>query len=223
MVSDEKHLYHDIVNNNVFEFFANSFLVECSIYNEKMGEVDYAVSSPFRKAEFDCMTIHSGDKGFYKMTTYSNQNFLSNIKANHTELSNRGLSVCNTKIVDNILYTQTIKGTPLTDILIDAYKTRYEQNVYKIYDKIYDEIKQSSEESCTLNNIFNSSEDLYLEQLDNNDKLLMNGFIDMIHKNCFIDTSGIFTWIDQEWCFNNIPASLYYIRILLNCIWLIHG
>ena len=129
MVSDEKHLYHDIVNNNVFEFFANSFLVECSIYNEKMGEVDYAVSSPFRKAEFDCMTIHSGDKGFYKMTTYSNQNFLSNIKANHTELSNRGLSVCNTKIVDNILYTQTIKGTPLTDILIDAYKTRYDQNV----------------------------------------------------------------------------------------------
>lgn len=207
MVSDEELLYHDIVNNNVFEFFANSFLVECSIYNEKMGEVDYAVSSPFRKAEFDCMTIHSGDKGFYKMTTYSNQNFLSNIKANHTELSNRGLSVCNTKIVDNILYTQTIKGTPLTDILIDAYKTRYEQNVYKIYDKIYDEIKQSSEESYTLNNIFNSSEDLYLEQLDNNDRLLMNGFIDMIHKNCFIDTSGTFPWIDQEWCFNNIPAS----------------
>lgn len=50
MISDEKHLYNDIVDNNVFEFFANSFLVECSISNTELGEIDYAVSSPFRNA-----------------------------------------------------------------------------------------------------------------------------------------------------------------------------
>ena len=30
LIADEKALYKDIINNNVFEFFANSFLVECS-------------------------------------------------------------------------------------------------------------------------------------------------------------------------------------------------
>lgn len=29
----------------------------------------------------------------------------------------------------------------------------------------------------------------------------------MIHKNCFVDKEGNYIWIDQEWCFNDIPAS----------------
>ena len=41
---------------------------------------------------------------------------------------------------------------------------------------------------------------------------MLNAYIDMIHKNCFIDEEGKFKWIDQEWCVKNIPASylLYY-------------
>ena len=29
----------------------------------------------------------------------------------------------------------------------------------------------------------------------------------MVHKNCFVDNDNNYIWIDQEWCFNNIPAS----------------
>ena len=72
---------------------------------------------------------------------------------------------------------------------------------------MYDEIKKSSDSSDTLNSIFNSSNELTLDALDKNDKLLAKGFVDMIHKNCFVDKDDNYVWIDQEWCFDNIPAS----------------
>lgn len=207
MISDEKHLYNDIVDNNVFEFFANSFLVECSISNTELGEIDYAVSSPFRNAQFDIITTHSKKRGFCKTATHKSIELLHTINDNHKELASRGLHVCKTSLENDTLISETINGTPLTQLLINAYKTRNVDNVYKIFDKIFDEIKKSSDTSNILNDIFNNTNELTLINLDDNDKILANGFIDMVHKNCFVDNDNNYVWIDQEWCFNNIPAS----------------
>ena len=207
MVSDEKRLYNDISDNNVFEFFANSFLVECSINNNKLGEVDYAVSSPFRDAEFNIITTHSCKNGFCKTATDKSIDLLHTIDSNHKTLALRGLHTCKTNINGNTLTTETITGKSLTQLLLDAFKSRVKDNVYHILDKLYDEIKKSSDSSDTLNSIFNSSNELTLDALDKNDKLLAKGFVDMIHKNCFVDKDDNYVWIDQEWCFDNIPAS----------------
>ena len=212
MISDEEHIYNDLIENNVFEFFANSFLVECSINNNELGTIDYAVSSPFRNSEFNIITTHSYKEGFCKTATDKSVNLLYTIDANHKALSLRDLHTCKTNINGNTLTSETITGTSLTQLLIDAYKTGVSDNIYNILDKLYDEIKKSSDSSEKLNSIFNNTKELTLDALDKNDKILANGFIDMIHKNCFVDNNGNYIWIDQEWCFNNIPASyiLYY-------------
>ena len=210
LIADETHIYKDIVDNNVFEFFANSFLVECSINNTEIGMIDYAVSSPFRKSEFDIITTHSSDNRFYKTATPNSTALLHNIEANHKALALRGLSVCNTHVENNILFMDTINGTPLTNILINAYKSKDINNVYKIYDKIYDNIKRSSESSDIINDLFNNitnSDKPVIEHLDTDDKILAYGFIDMIHKNCIVDSHDNYIWIDQEWCINDVPAS----------------
>lgn len=207
MISDEEHIYNDLIENNVFEFFANSFLVECSINNNELGTIDYAVSSPFRNSEFNIITTHSYKNGFCKTATDKSVNLLYTIDANHKALSLRDLHTCKTNINGNTLTSETITGTSLTQLLIDAYKTGVADNVYHILDSLYDEIKKSSDSSEKLNSIFNSTKELTLDALDKNDKILANGFIDMIHKNCFVDNNGNYIWIDQEWCFNNIPAS----------------
>jgi 2-polyprenyl-3-methyl-5-hydroxy-6-metoxy-1,4-benzoquinol methylase len=207
MIADETHLYNDLVENNVFEFFANSFLVECSVNNNQLGEINYAVSSPFRNSKFDIITTHSTKNGFCKIATDNSLNFLHIIDNNHKAIASKGLNICKTTVNDNILSSETITGTPLTQLIINAYKTKCKDNVYDILDKIYEEIKKSSSSSDILNDVFNRTDELTLETLDNNDKILANGFIDMIHKNCFVDSTGNYIWIDQEWCFNNIPAS----------------
>lgn len=207
MISDEEHIYNDLIENNVFEFFANSFLVECSINNNELGTIDYAVSSPFRNSEFNIITTHSDKEGFCKTATDKSVNLLYTIEANHKALSLRDLHTCKTNINGNTLTSETITCTSLTQLLIDAYKTGVADNVYHILDKLYDEIKKSSDSSEKLNSIFNSTKELTLDALDKSDKILANGFIDMIHRNCFVDNNGNYIWIDQEWCFNNIPAS----------------
>ena len=53
----------------------------------------------------------------------------------------------------------------------------------------------------------------FIKQLTkSNDKILKKIYIDMIHKNCFVQENGDYIWIDQEWCLDDIPASfgLYY-------------
>ena len=139
-------------------------------------------------------------------------------------LDKRGLLVSETNIKENIMHTKEITGTPLTEILLRKYADKNENEVYKIFDKIYEEIIRSSEESNKLNPIFNSSDEMSLSALASDDKILKNIYIDMIHKNCFVQENGDYIWIDQEWCLNDIPASfgLYYniIELYSSNLWI---
>lgn len=224
MVSDEEHIYGDLIDNDVFEFFANSFMVECCAGNEDIGEIQYAVSSPFRNKEYNMITVYSKNDGFYKIADSDSVNALKSTDNNHKMLDKRGLLVSETNIKGNVMYTKEISGTPLTEILLREYADKNENEVYKIFDKIYEEIIRSSEESDKLNPIFNSSDEMHLSVLESNDKILKKIYIDMIHKNCFVQENGDYVWIDQEWCLDDIPASfgLYYniIELYASNMWI---
>ena len=212
MISDEEHIYGDLVDNDVFEFFANSFMVECSADDENIGQIQYAVSSPFRNKEYNMITVYSRDKGYYKIADSNSINALKATDNNHKILQKKGILVSETNIKENVMYTRDIPGTSLTEVLLKEYADKNENKVYKIFDKIYQDIIRSSEESDRLNPIFNSSAEMKLSALGTDDKILKNIYVDMIHKNCFVQGNGDYIWIDQEWCLNDIPASfgLYY-------------
>lgn len=212
MTIDEESIFSDIVENDMFEFFANSFLVECSDKGTDLGEVIYATCSPFRKKEYSMMTILSSKDGFHKIAIeQESEAALKNIYNNHNELKNMGIGISEVSLNGNILDMTTVKGMPLTHILIDTYKNGKIEEVYKILGFIYDEIKRSSKGTTYLNEVL-CSYGLNEKNLDVDDKILENAFIDMIHKNCFVDENGGFVWIDQEWCINGVPASyvLFY-------------
>lgn len=212
LIANEKNLYSDIIDNNVFEFFANSFLIECSSTNVcEDNKPLFITTTPFRKKEYQLTTIYSDKQGYSKTASEHSLSMLYNIKENHKLLKNNGINICNITINGNCLTSEYIKGISLTQLLLDAYSSNNSEEIYKLWDKIYSEIKTSSNESESLNDIFNSDPALILSSLDGNDKILKYGFIDMIHKNCFFN-NGKFIWIDQEWCLNNIPASfiLFY-------------
>ena len=212
MISDEEHIYGDLVDNDVFEFFANSFMVECSADDENIGQIQYAVSSPFRNKEYNMITVYSRDKGYYKIADSNSINALKATDNNHKILQKKGILVSETNIKENVMYTREIPGTSLTEVLQKEYADKNENKVYKIFDKIYQDIIRSSEESDRLNPIFNSSAEMKLSALGTDDKILKNIYVDMIHKNCLVQENGDYIWIDQEWCLNDIPASfgLYY-------------
>ncbi len=212
LIADEANIYSDLIDNGVFEFFANSFLVECSL--KALASDDrtlFVATTSFRKKEYQLTTVYSAQKGYRKIADNNSQPMLYNIKNNHDLLRSNGIHISGITINENYLTSEYIKGISLTELLLNTYKSRDLNKIYGLWDKIYEEIKKSSNESTSLSDIFNSNSALVLTSLGNDDKILESGFIDMIHKNCFVDNDA-FIWIDQEWCLNNIPASfiLFY-------------
>lgn len=212
LIADEANIYSDLIDNGVFEFFANSFLVECSL--KALASDDrtlFVATTSFRKKEYQLTTVYSEQKGYRKIADNNSQPMLYNIKNNHDLLRSNGIHISGITINENYLTSEYIKGISLTELLLNTYKSRDLNKIYGLWDKIYEEIKKSSNESASLSDIFNSNSALVLTSLGNDDKILESGFIDMIHKNCFVDNDA-FIWIDQEWCLNNIPASfiLFY-------------
>lgn len=227
LVADESNIYADVIENGVFEFFSNSFLVECALTDIMSDDKTlFVATTSFRKKEYRLTTVYSDQNGYRKIAGNDSQTMLYNIKDNHDLLRSNGIHISDITVNKNYLTSEYIKGISLTELLLNTYKSHDLKKIYGLWDRIYDEIKRSSKEADTLSNIFNSNSALTLSPLSDNDKLLASGFIDMIHKNCFVDNDN-FIWIDQEWCLNNIPASfilfyniceLYIANIWINSI-----
>lgn len=211
-IACETNIYSDVIENDVFEFFSNSFLVECSMNDsDSHDNILFAAATPFRKKEYQLTTVYSKKNGYCKLANKNSTPFLYNIKNNHDLLKERGLNISDVSIYNDHLTSEYVNGISLTQQLLNTYKSNNIKKIYDLWDKIYTEIKSSSDTSLLLNDIFNSNESFCISDLDDNDKILKLGFIDMVHKNCFINDNK-FIWIDQEWCLHDIPASfiLFY-------------
>lgn len=207
MIADETLIYKDIIKNNVFPFFSNSFFVECAVNkNDHVGYTKYIVSSPLRKKEYRINTVLNED-GFFKYAEKASENQLYNIENIYNNLIKSGINIAHIKKDKLSLSIETITGTSLTSEFIKLYETKDIDSIISLWKRLYCELKSSSPSTVPEKNILITNgltDNFYLNK---NDKLLEYGYIDMIHKNCFVNNDK-FTWIDQEWAINGLPASL---------------
>lgn len=207
MIADETLIYKDIIKNNVFPFFSNSFFVECAVNkNDHVGYTKYIVSSPLRKKEYRINTVLKED-GFFKYAEKASENQLYNIENIYNNLIKSGINIAHIKKDKLSLSIETITGTSLTSEFIKLYEAKDIDSIISLWKRLYCELKSSSPSTVPEKNILITNgltDNFYLNK---NDKLLEYGYIDMIHKNCFVNNDK-FTWIDQEWAINGLPASL---------------
>lgn len=207
MIADETLIYKDIIKNNVFPFFSNSFFVECAVNkNDHVGYTKYIVSSPLRKKEYRINTVLNED-GFFKYAEKASENQLYNIENIYNNLIKSGINIAHIKKDKLSLSIETITGTSLTSEFIKLYEAKDIDSIISLWKRLYFELKSSSPSTVSEKNILITNgltDNFYLNK---NDKLLEYGYIDMIHKNCFVNNDK-FTWIDQEWAINGLPASL---------------
>lgn len=207
MIADETLIYKDIIKNNVFPFFSNSFFVECAVNkNDHVGYTKYIVSSPLRKKEYRINTVLNED-GFFKYAEKASENQLYNIENIYNNLIKSGINIAHIKKDKLSLSIETITGTSLTSEFIKLYEAKDIDSIISLWKRLYCELKSSSPSTVSEKNILITNgltDNFYLNK---NDKLLEYGYIDMIHKNCFVNNDK-FTWIDQEWAINGLPASL---------------
>lgn len=215
LISQEENLYKDIINNNVFEFFANSFLAECTDSSD-VGKVTFASMSSERLPEYRIGTrFIQNDKveKFPLCEELGSQHILQTYK-NEESLTKRNVNIWRNTLDDNKLTAPYTDSPLLENSLLSAFKDKQTDKIYSIFDTVYAEILKSSEEVDWNENILYTF-DLNIEP--NKEKygtILKIGYLDMIFRNAFLIKDNIF-WFDQEWILENIPAKYVLYRALV--------
>ncbi|QEZ70152.1 methyltransferase [Paraclostridium bifermentans] len=208
LIADEMSLYDDIIENNVFEVFANSFLIECREIDIKC-KIDYVAVSTDRKPENAYATVIYSDKIVKKKPLFSQgiqgiNDSYNNIK----DLELRGLNTVDIKINNNELHMPFLKANTLSNILRGYIK--YDRDkALNLFDSLHKDILKSSEHVnrnlCYLNQFSKNNLDMGI--------ILKNAYIDMVPVNCFYE-HGKLIYFDQEFKMDYFPANYVMFRAI---------
>ena len=213
LIANEKKLYMDIVENGVFEFFANSFLVECSD-SSQLGEITFARLTSERKEQYRMATRFTRDSTVEKkpLTMLCAQTHVRQLFKNVNILKQAGIKIVEYRADNGMVVSDYIEKPLLEDVILNALKEGNTDEIYRLIDLMYGEILRSSEQISWKDNILYTL-DLGIEE---NEELfgpiLKIGFLDMSFRNAFY-CEGEILWFDQEWVLEEVPAKfiLYYV------------
>ncbi|MDE7250891.1 MAG: class I SAM-dependent methyltransferase, partial [Lachnospiraceae bacterium] len=131
LIAQEENIYKDIIDNKVFEFFANSFLVECSD-SSQLGEISFASLSSHKFEEYRT-GIKFNDKNEvikYALQSNTGTRHLEQMLRYERELQERGLHVWSSAFRDEELVMGYCNARTVEEVLINEY---YNMNIDKIY------------------------------------------------------------------------------------------
>lgn len=221
LLVEEEELYKDIVKNGVFDFFANSFLVECSASIAKRGMEEektiFALLGSKREREYRIGTMINTAGHAIKFPLNDNiyvYNHLTQIMKNMEKLADRNIKILPYRQDGTKLVSEYQESLLLEDILRYASDRRNVGLLWKLWDELLEQIEASSdtvEQGDCL--IYELGIDKYEEHKDYG-KILKEGYLDMIPRNCFIEGEELI-WFDQEWVLDNIPSKFILFRGML--------
>lgn len=203
LVADEKGIYKDILENHVFEFFANSFLVECS--DGEVGEVPFASISSERIEKYRIVTRFRKNNKVEKIgvSPKSSIEHLKQTVKNQESLKTAGLRVWEAEMKGGAVWSEYSPDQLLEYKLLEEYKHRNIDRIYAIFDRVYQQILKSSPYTDPEKNI------LYSLKIDDTHKdygpVLKVAYLDMIFRNVFYRDGELY-WFDQEWILEDVPA-----------------
>ena len=214
LLAMEKPLYKDIITNNVFEFFANSFLVECTDIDE-VGNIPFASFSSERLPEYRIGTRFISNKTVEKfpLSKETGVNHIQQIIQNEESLAAQGIHVLRSTLEDNKLSLPYTNATLLETCMLEAFNKNQIDTIYALFDKVYSDILRSSEIVDWSENILYTFDINIRTKEEKYGPILKTGYLDMILRNAFLMDNEIY-WFDQEWILENVPAKYVLYRTI---------
>lgn len=207
LVAYENNIFDDIIENNVLDFFSNSFLIECCVEQKPCDVIYAAISTDRGHEEGFATTIHNN--GVVTKTPLYPEGIkrLETIYKNHMDLKSYHLNVIDSRIDGNILYMPYTKDDTLSDYMKKIIGKDQKQFIY-LFDKLFECILQSSSHVSKENNALGCSSNVLDCGI-----VLEKAYIDMIPINCFYN-DGDFIFFDQEFVKEYYPAKYTLFRAL---------
>ncbi len=213
LIADEKRMYKDIIANNTFEFFANSFMVECTDVDD-IGNIRFASLCDDRVAEYQLGTKIYADSEVrkYALCDKGGEHIRQTVQ-NEMDIAAHGLNVMGSKMIGKELAVSYTENISFEQLFVDICRHGDEEEVVRLVEVLYDQILHSSELVDSEENLIYA---LLPETRDNGvdyGPIMRNGYLDMTFKNAFINDGELY-WYDQEWMLENIPADYIVFRAL---------
>jgi phosphorylcholine metabolism protein LicD/precorrin-6B methylase 2 len=215
LVASENELYDDIVKNNVFPFFSNSYFVECSL-DGTFCNISYAAITTDRGLYGSYTTTIHEDGFVRKMPLYQNgEENAKHLYENILDLQSRGIPVAIHTWKNGGLELPFINQETLSNYIKGIFENKIEE-VIEILDHLYAFILNSSEEVTSIENAL-------IEHIENEKgtdpsgldwgPILRKAYIELIPLNCFYE-KGKFLFFDQEFVRRNYPAKYILFRAI---------
>lgn len=214
LIADEKDIYKDLLDNHVFEFFANSFLVECAGENDKLGEIMFASLCDERQEEYQLGTKIYRDH-FVKKFGLS-EKCMSHIRQtveNENALEERGLLTLKSQMEGTELKLPYVEDELFENVFVKVCRAGDEEQAICMLEDLYADILASSDVVPDEDNLLYTIQPKLKDNGVNYGPILRYGYLDMTFRNAFIRDKKL-VWFDQEWMLENVPADYIIYRAL---------
>ena len=211
LITDEKELYRDIIENDVFPFFANSFLVEASQEELDAKYVTHVSAKGEVYKEYRVSTVIYNDGEVCKVPMHAEaKSHINSIVENTQYLEKRGVHVLPIERVESRISSRKYVGKGAQVVFKDALDRNDVETIKHLIDSLKENLLRSSDTvNYNINNII-VKEGLQDEGVDYG-IILKKAFVDMTFYNAFWHEENLIFY-DQEWCFERVPLNfcLYY-------------
>lgn len=209
LVANEKDLYKHLIDNNVWEFFANSFLIEASVGTLSDNHVIHVSAKGECKKEYRTNTVIYSNGDVLKIPCHTlASKHIEEIYHNNELLKIRGIKIVDVEKRDGKLISKFYKAESAQSYFEKLLASNNLTEIFHFIDILKNALLKSSDTTMD-GNIVHELSDIR-EDLDYG-IILKNGFVDMTLYNAFVEEDDL-VFYDQEWCFSNVPLNfiLYY-------------
>ena len=228
IVFNENKILKQISNENMFSFFANSYLVEIkkSDFKSNHDDILYVSYNNLRNIEYRTITkIKRNNVEKYARNDEA-QNHIQSIKKNIEVLNKLNFNILDSYDENRACITSKLSNEEqFSSYLISLFRNgNIEKAIEKItdyYNLLLNNLKIN--ESIVEINDNNILKDLNInlndeqKELYNKLKIIENGFIDLVFENIFYnEDKDEYLFFDQEWYFDNSPIEYILYRAVNN-------
>lgn len=216
LVADERKVYPELFRNQVFPFFANSFLVEAHKGHMPESEIIYASLKRDYKSEYRLATLISNQKKVIKKClTDESQAHLEKFKYNADALEQHNIRMIPFAGDKNQIVQEWQEAPRVDQVIKDALNHQDVEKVTLLIDELKEQLRMSSmmylSKSCVCSPVN------YKFSFNDEKEILIDGYIDMTFVNSFYIAEQI-TFFDQEWRFQDVPLNFIVYRALKYCV-----
>lgn len=215
LLASEQELYRDVIENGVFPFFSNSFLVECS-REELPVQTVYAAVSTDRGRERSYATMIKDDGRVLKRPLWrEGEPNARKLYENINDLRIHGIPVIElSQHADTTLEMPYISWPTLSNYL-KTLRVGDRDTFMQIINRVYKNILRSSDLVDASHNALRSRCKGTMPGEIDFGPILARAYIELIPLNCFYDEeSQQFLYFDQEFVRENYPAGYVLFRAI---------